>query len=137
MGDFFAIMKGKSLTSSFERRGVMVWTNENTARILSTNSIVAIVCNGIGVDRISESAIRVLFDYSKYLVYTAELEKLAKDVKTNSKGSVFVIADSEKLGRGIIDIEFNPLRMPEVKTLGGAITKVCNFVESHYMPCGK
>lgn len=112
----------------------MVWTNENTAKILSPGNIVAIVCNGIGVDRISESAIRVLFDYSSYLVYTAELEKLAKEIKQNSKGSVFVVADSGKLDRGIIDIEFNPMRRPELKTLGGAITKVCNFVESHYMP---
>ncbi len=115
----------------------MVWTNDNTARILSPHSIVAIVCNGIGVDRISESAVRVLFDYSTYLVYTAELEKLAKEIKKTSKGSVFVVVDSDKLDRGIIDIEFNPLKKPELKTLGGAITRVCNFVETHYMPCNK
>ena len=115
----------------------MVWTNENTAAILTSTNIVGIVCNGIAVDRISKSSIRVLFDYSAYLVYTAELEKLAESIKKNSKGSVFVVVDSEKLDRGIIDIEYNPLREPGLKTLGGAITKVCNFVESHYMPCGK
>ena len=115
----------------------MVWTNEHTTAILSTKNIVGIICNGIAVDGISGSSVRVLFDYTAYLVYTAELEKLAEKIKNDSEGNIFVDADSEKLNWGIISIDYNPLKKPGIDTLSEAISAVCNFVESHYMPLYK
>ena len=111
----------------------MKWTTENISAVLSPQSNAVVVCNGIAVDRISETSIRIIFDYSSYSVYTNELELLAKEIKNSSNGSVFVIVDSGSLERGIINLEYNPIKKPEFRALGGAITDVCNFIEMRYI----
>ena len=110
----------------------MKWNTENISAVLSPQSNAVVVCNGIAVDRISETSIRILFDYTNYVIYTTELEQLAEEIKIGSKGSVFVIVDTANLERGIINLEYNPTKKPEFKALGGAITDVCNFIEMRY-----
>ncbi|MBR2741198.1 hypothetical protein IKD98_00345 [Candidatus Saccharibacteria bacterium] len=111
----------------------MKWNTENISAVLSPQSNAVVVCNGIAVDRISETSIRILFDYTNYVIYTTELEQLAEEIKIGSKGSVFVIVDTANLERGIINLEYNPIKKPEFKALGGAITDVCNFIEMRYV----